>query len=192
MSAGGTIRDLSRNQSIAQPTSIDSCREYAQMEAPCWYAAYTNVRHERRVAAQLEDRLITHFLPTYHSVRRWKDRRKELDLPLFPGYVFVHVASRNRLRVLQISGVVRFVSFGGRPVPLRDDEVESLKNATASGFRTEPHPYLTVGRRVRVKYGPLAGLEGILVRKKDRFRVVISIDLIMRSVATEVQVSDLE
>jgi transcription antitermination factor NusG len=163
-----------------------------QSDAVRWYVAYTNVRHEKSVVKQLEERCINSFLPTYHSVRRWKDRRKELDLPLFPGYVFVHLPSRDRLRVLQVPGVVRFVNFGGHPVPLRDDEIESLKSAMAGGVAAEPHPYLTIGRRVRVKHGPLAGIEGILVRKKDRFRVVISIDLIMRSVATEVQVSDLE
>ena len=157
-----------------------------------WYATYTNARHEKYVSRQLSERGIECYLPTYHSVRRWKDRRKELDLPLFPGYVFVYLSIKDRLRVVQIPGVVRFVSFSGSPAPLESQEIESLKNALSSGIDAEPHPYLKVGRRVRVKHGPLAGMEGILVRKKDKFRVVISLDLIMRSVAAEVEVPDLE
>ena len=157
-----------------------------------WYAAYTCARHEKRVSKQLQERRIDSFLPTYHSVRRWKDRRKELDLPLFPGYVFVHLAGDDRMRVLQVPGVVRFVSFNGRPAPLDNSEIESLRNGIANGVHAEPHPYLKVGRPVRVKHGPMAGTEGILVRKKDKFRVVISVGLIMRSVAVEVQASDLE
>jgi transcription antitermination factor NusG len=157
-----------------------------------WYAAYTNARHEKYVARQLQDRRMDNFLPLYRSVRCWKDRRKEIDLPLFPSYVFVRLAiNSDRTRVLQIPGVVRFVSFNGRPAPLENEEIESLKNAVADGH-AEPHPYLKIGRRVRIKRGPLAGIEGILVRKKDKFRVVISLDLIMRSVATEIEASDLE
>lgn len=157
-----------------------------------WYALYTCPRHEKRVAQQIEQRHISCFLPLYRSVRRWKDRRKELQLALFPGYVFVRIAPRDRLRVLQLSGAVRFVSFNGHPAPLPDGEIEALMNALESGVRAEPHPYLTVGRRVRVKYGPLARSQGILVRRKDRFRVVISLDLLMRSVGVEVDESDIE
>jgi transcription antitermination factor NusG len=157
-----------------------------------WYAAYTCSRHEKHVSRQLRERQIDCFLPVYSSVRRWKDRRKEVEFPLFPGYVFVHIGEAERLRVLQVSSVVHLVSFNGRPAPLQDHEIESLRNGIANGICPEPYPYLKVGRRVRVKYGPLAGIEGFLVRRKDKFRVVISIDLIMRSIAAEVQVADLE
>ena len=149
-------------------------------------------RHEKQVARQLEERRVSCFLPVYRSVRRWKDRRKELELVLFPGYVFVHLDLKDRLRVLQVPSVVRFVSFSGYPAPLPDSEIEALTNGLAGGVRAEPHPYLKVGRRVRVKYGPLAGAQGILVRRKDKFRVVLSIDLIMRSVAVEVDEADVE
>lgn len=173
--------------------ALDAClSDFAEPEPLQWYAAYTNARHEKYVAKQLEDRRIDNFLPTYHSVRRWKDRRKELELPLFPGYVFVHVAGKERLRVLQVPGVVRFVSFNGRPAALDNAEIESLKKTAVSGIDTEPHPYLKVGRQVRIKHGPLAGMTGILVRKKDKFRLVISVDLIMRSIAAEVQTADIE
>jgi transcription antitermination factor NusG len=157
-----------------------------------WYALYTCPRHEKRVAEQIEQRSISCFLPVYRSVRRWKDRRKELELALFPGYVFVRIDLKDRLRVLQLASVVRFVSFNGQPVPLSDGEVKSLMNGLASGVCAEPHPYLTVGRRVRVRYGPMAGMQGILVRRKEGFRLVLSIDLIMRSVMLEVDEADVE
>lgn len=159
---------------------------------PSWYALYTCPRHEKRVAQQIEQRRISCFLPLYRSVRRWKDRRKELELALFPGYVFVRIALEDRLRVLQMASVVRFVSSNGHPVPLPDAEMESLMNGLSQGVRTEPHPYLTVGRLVHVRSGPLAGARGILVRRKHKFRVVLSLDLIMRSVAVEVDEADVE
>jgi transcription antitermination factor NusG len=157
-----------------------------------WYALYTCPRHEKRVAEQIERRSFPCFLPLYRSVRRWKDRRKELDLALFPGYVFVRMALANRLRVLQLPGVVRLVSFHGQPAPLPAEEIEALQDRLSRGLKIEPHPYLRAGRRVQVRSGPMQGLEGIIVRTKDRCRVVLSIDLIMRSVAVEVDEADLE
>jgi len=157
-----------------------------------WYALYTCPRHEKRVVKQIEQHRISCFLPLYRSVRRWKDRRKELELALFPGYVFVRIALEDRLRVLQMASVVRFVSFNGHPVPLPPNEIEALMNGLTRGVRAEPHPYLTVGRRVSVRFGPLAGSQGILVRRKEKFRVVLSLDLIMRSVAVEVDEADIE
>jgi len=157
-----------------------------------WYALYTCPRHEKRVVKQIEQHRISCFLPLYRSIRRWKDRRKELNLALFPGYVFVRIALEDRLRVLQMPSVVRFVSFNGRPLPLPQGEMEALMSGLTSGVRAEPHPYLKVGRRVSVKHGPLAGSQGILIRRKDKFRVVLSLDLIMRSVAVEVDEADVE
>jgi transcription antitermination factor NusG len=157
-----------------------------------WYAAYTNPRHEKRVAGQMDTNHIDCFVPLYRSVRRWKDRRKELELPLFPGYVFVHIALRDRLQVLQLPGVVQFVSFHGKPAALPTFEIEALRNGLARTTMVEPHPYLKMGRRVRVHSGPMAGLEGILIRRKDKFRVVLSIHMIERSVAVEVDETDVE
>lgn len=159
---------------------------------PRWYAAYTSANHEKRVAEQLAARTIEHFLPSYASVRHWKDRRITLQLPLFPGYVFVHMELRNRLQVLQIPGVARLVGFGGTPTPLPQDEIEALRDGLAGGLRAEPHPYLNVGRRTRIKQGPLAGLEGVLLRWKGNWRVVLSLDLIQRSVAVDVDAAMLE
>jgi transcription antitermination factor NusG len=163
--------------------------EYAQ---PRWYAIQTCANHEKRVFAQLGQRTVEAYLPLCGSVRRWKDRRVRLEMPLFPGYVFVHLALRDRLQVLQTPSVVRLVGFSGQPTPLPDQEIEALRHGLTHDVRMEPHPYLKVGRRVRVTTGPLQGLEGILVRKKNRSRFVISLDLIMRSVAAEIDVAELE
>lgn len=154
-----------------------------------WFAAYTNANHEKRVALQVRQRTIEHFLPLYHSMRRWRDRCVKLELPLFPGYVFVRLALRDRLQVLQVPGVVRLVGFNGVATPLPDEEIESLRVALAEGLRAEPHPYLKVGRRVRVTKGPLAGREGLLKRWKGDLRVVLSIESIQRSISIEVDAS---
>src|SRR5271168_3803412 len=131
-----------------------------------WYALYTSPRHEKRVAEQIEQRRICCFLPLYRSVRRWKDRRKELELALFPGYVFVRMALTSKLLVLQLPGVVRLVSCNGQPVALPAAEIEALRTRWSTELKVEPHPYLCAGRRVRVHGGPMQGLEGIIVRRK--------------------------
>jgi transcription antitermination factor NusG len=137
-------------------------------------------------------RSVEHFLPLYQSVRRWKDRQVQLELPLFPGYVFVRLALRDRLQVLEIPSVARLVGFNGTPTPLPDVEIEALKAGLAGGVRAVPHPYLKVGRRVRITAGPLQGLEGIVTRRKNGLRLVVSLDLIRRSVAVEVAMAELE
>lgn len=133
-----------------------------------------------------------HFLPLYASVRRWKDRRVELDLPLFPGYVFVRMALGDRLRVQQVPGVARLVVFDGMPAPLPEQEIDALRASLATGVRAEPHPFLRAGQRVRVKRGVLAGMEGVLLRRKGSLRLVISIELIQRSVAVDADEADVE
>jgi transcription antitermination factor NusG len=156
-----------------------------------WYAAYTWTHHERRVAQQLDERQVENFVPLYRSVRRWKDRRKELQLALFPSYVFVRMDPKDRVRVLQLPGVVSFVNFHGTPAPLPDSEIETLRRGSSNPTKIAPHPYLKVGRRVRVNGGPFAGAEGILVRRREGCRVVVSIDLLMRSVALEIDEADI-
>jgi transcription antitermination factor NusG len=157
-----------------------------------WYAAYTCANHEKRVRDQLEQRSVESFLPVYETVRRWKDRRMQLQLPLFPGYVFVRMALVDRLRVLQVPSVVRLVGFDGHLSALPDEEIEGLKKGLAGGVLAEPHPFLCAGRRVRVKAGPLAGVEGIVIRRKNRLRLVISLELIQRAAMVEVDAADLE
>jgi transcription antitermination factor NusG len=157
-----------------------------------WYAAYTRANHEKRIGDHLDRRGVEFLLPLYETVRRWKDRRVRLHLPLFPGYIFVRMPLCDRLRVLQVPGVVRLLGFSSVPAPLPDEQMEALRKGLALNVRTTPHPYLNVGRRVRVVSGPLAGLRGILARYKNNFRVVLSLELIRRSVAVEVDMADIE
>lgn len=156
-----------------------------------WYAAHTSAKHEKRVAEQLTRKGMEHFLPLYEAVRQWKDRRVRLQVPLFPGYVFVRFALSERLKVLQIAGVARLVGFGDKPVSLPDSEIESLRRGLQGSLKMEPHPYLNERQRVRIIRGPLAGIDGILLRKKGNLRLVVSIDLIMRSVAVDVDAADI-
>ncbi len=156
-----------------------------------WYAAYTAARHEKRVAEQLERKQIEHFLPLYEAIHRWKDRRARVTLPLFPSYVFVRIPLQDRLQVLAVPSVVHLVSFRGTPAPLSDTEIETLRQGLGR-VSAEPHPYLKVGRRVRVKSGPFRGMEGILKRKKDNFRLVLSLDLIMRSIVLDIDGAEVE
>ena len=164
---------------------IDPCE-------PKWYAAYTYSYHEKRVAGQLRERSIAHFLPLYQTVRNWRNGRANLQLPLFPGYVFVQIARADRIRVLGISSVVRLVGTSTGPVVIPDAEIQTLQKGLSSSVHAEPCPYLTVGSRVRIRRGPFSGAEGFLIRKKQKCKVVISLEIIMRSVAVEVDASDVE
>lgn len=164
----------------------------AQNLEPHWYAVYTRANHEKRVANQLAQRLVEHFLPFYDSVRRWKDRKVRLQMPLFPGYVFVRIPLFDQMRILQIHGVVRLVGFDGHPVALPEEEIRTMQNGLKLGVCAKPYRYITAGRRVRVVGGPLAGLQGILLRKKNLARVVVSLDMIKRSVAVEVSLDELQ
>jgi transcription antitermination factor NusG len=159
---------------------------------PRWYAVYTCAHREKNIAEQFGQRSIEQFLPLYEAVHRWKDRRVRLQLPLFPSYVFVRIALGDQLKVLKTPGVVRLVSFNGRPVPLPELEISALQRGLSSGLRAEPHPGLTTGRRVRIKAGPLCGLMGKLVRRKENYRIVISVDSINRSILCEVSLEDVE
>ena len=180
---------LPREAFLSEPADVFSAVNKVSAEQH-WYAVTVCPRHEKAVTAQLESRGMRCFLPVYRSIRKWKDRRKELDLALFPGYVFVNLNLRHRSTVLQARGVVRFVTFQGHPAPVQDTELQSLALGLKAGLRAEPHPYLRRGRRVRVVRGPLVNTEGILVRRKERFRLVLSVDLIMQSVMLEVDEAD--
>jgi transcription antitermination factor NusG len=185
----GTPGVASASPGVVPAQLTESVRVLCELS---WYAVYTRSRHEKRIAEQLERKQIENFLPSYETVRRWKNGRHRVQLPLFPCYTFVRIALADRLEVLKVPGVVRLVSFNGLPVPLADQEITSLRRVLAEGFKAEPHPYLTVGRRVRLTGGPLVGHEGILVRKKNDLGVVLSIDLIHRSVLVHVDAQFLE
>ncbi len=158
-----------------------------------WYAVYTVCRHEKSVARHLEQREIESFLPVYRAQHRWKDGSKMiLDLPLFSGYIFVRIHRKDRVKVLDVPGVLFLLgATNSQPTPLPDFEIETLRSGL-DPLRAEPYPILTVGDRVRIRVGALAGMEGILVRKKNNFRIVLTLDLLMQSIAVEVNGEDLE
>ena len=161
------------------------------VSVPRWYAVYTAPRHEKKVAEHLAVREVEHFVPLYTQVRRWKDgTRATVREPLFPNYVFVHIPVRQRVKVLAAPGVLWIVG-AKEPEPLPDEDIEILRTALP-GRKCEPHPFLTVGNRVRVCRGPLCGAAGVVARIKSELRLVITMDLLMRSVAVEVDAGDLE
>ena len=159
---------------------------------PRWFAVYTTPRHEKHISEILTERQIETFLPLYQTNRQWqKSRPVVLDLPLFPTYVFVRIARQSRVAILGTPGVLSIVGSSKEAWPLPDFEIDALR----SGLRErkiEPHPYLVVGERVRIMAGVMAGVECVLVRKKNDLRVVLSLDTIMRSVAVEVNAGDIE
>ena len=180
---------------LVQPVTADVAKaEEAPLALACqaWFAVFTGTRHEKSVAQHFLERGIENFLPLYSEVHHWTNRRKvAVQLPLFPNYVFVRIDRRERGRVLQVPGVLSLVGCGYDPTPLPDAEIEWLR----SGLHLrhfEPHPYLVVGERVRIKAGPLEGMEGILLRKKNNLRVVLTVALIKQSVAVEVDARDIE
>ncbi|MFL6437973.1 MAG: transcription termination/antitermination protein NusG [Terriglobales bacterium] len=157
-----------------------------------WYAVYTSVNQEKLVAERLNQRGIEHYLPLYETVRRRSDRRVQLSLPLFPGYLFVRIPLLERLKVLEVPRVVRLVGFDATPLAVPQGEIELLQKGLSSAVATEPCEYLKKGCSVRVLSGPFAGAEGILLKRKQGFRVVISIATIMRSFTVEVGEEDIE
>lgn len=157
-----------------------------------WYAACTHPRHEKKAAEHLSNTGVESFLPTYHAVHRWRNGVQAfLELPLFPGYIFVRILPQDWLQVVKSPSVTRLIGFQGTPSPLSECEIERLRSGV-SVLNAEPHPFLRVGERVRIKAGPLTGLEGTLVSKKGKWRFVLSIELIMQAISVEVESSDVE
>jgi len=160
-----------------------------RLNADRWFAVSTRSHHENNVAEQFRGKGLEHFLPLYTSARRWKDRVKVLQMPLFAGYLFVRIFPSQFLDVLQTHGVSKLVG-SPKPLPLEEKEVQQLRTWLSLPLAIEPNPYLRIGQLVRVRRGPLADVEGILVRKKSVFRLVVSVDLIQRSVALEIDAAD--
>ncbi len=155
-------------------------------EAPQWYAVHTFPRHEKRVAEHLRLKSIESFLPLYRSRRRWKNGlRAELELPLFPGYLFTRLSRCEWTSVLQAPSVVTLVGWRGQPQAIPEGEVDTVRRSLEF-LKAEPHPFLAVGDRVRIVSGPLDGVQGLLVRRKQDFRVVLSVEVLARSMAVEV------
>ena len=173
-----------RNEEIASLTG-----------SPCaswWHAPYIRHQHEKVVAQALSGKGFEVFLPQYRTVHRWKDRRKELLLPLFPNYLFIRGGLDRMLSIVTTPGVHALVSWGGRPADIPSEEIEAVRRLVESPLQVEPHPFLKCGDRVRIKSGPLEGIEGILVRKTQGFRLVLSVEMLSKSAAVEVDVSTVE
>jgi transcription antitermination factor NusG len=158
-----------------------------------WFAVYITCRHEKRVAQHLSQREIQHYLPLYRADRKWRDGSKvTLDLPLFPGYLFVHIERSERTSVLSIPGALAIVGgTGGEPASLPDAAINALQSGLKE-HRIEPHPLLCVGQLARIRSGAFAGMEGVVVRKKSGFRIVLTLEQIMQSVAVELSEDDVE
>ena len=150
-----------------------------------WYAVYTCARHEKAIARQFEQRGVMHFLPLYQAIHRWNKRSARVSLPLFPGYVFVRTSNLDRYEPLQVPGVLHYVGTGTTQCPIPDEEIELLRRLLICGKDVGPHPYLATGRSVRITSGPLAGLCGVIERTKSSNRFVVSVEMIKRSIAIE-------
>ena len=159
---------------------------------PNWYALFTRYQHEKSVAFALSNKNLEVYLPLYRSVRQWQDRVKQLYFPLFPGYVFIRDGMDRQLQILTTPGIIHIVGWGGQPAIVPQDQLDAVRQIIESNLRVETHPFLRFGDRVRVKTGPLQGLEGILTRKKGEARLVVSMEMLGRSAAVEIDVMNVE
>ena len=167
-------------------------RSFAVVKPRKWFAIHTRSRHEKRVSQHLAERGIESFLPLYKSERHWTHYRNVvLDLPLFPSYLFVHISPQERIRTLNVSGVLSLISQGSIPIPLPDDEIACLRSGLQLR-KFEPHPYLAAGTKARIKAGPFAGMQGVVLHNKSGLRVVLTVELVMQSVAVEVNADEIE
>jgi len=157
-----------------------------------WWAVYTRHQHEKAVSEMLSAKGFDVFLPLYESTRRWKDRRKVLSLPLFPCYLFVRGGIDRRRQVLTTPGVHMILYRGQHVAIVPDSEIEAIQRAVEGPLRVEPHPFLKCGTRVRIKRGTLEGVEGILVREKNLYRLILSVEMLAQSVAVEIDASSVE
>jgi transcription antitermination factor NusG len=157
-----------------------------------WYALYTRHQHEKHVASALSGKGFEVFLPLYTAVHRWKDRDKQLSLPLFPCYLFLRNPFDRWTPILATPGVHSVVGFAGQPAMIHCSEIEAVRRVVESPMKAEPHPFLKCGDRVRLRAGPLRGLEGILLRKKNLWKLLVSVEMLQRSVAVEVDASIVE
>jgi transcription antitermination factor NusG len=161
-------------------------------DTTAWWVLYTRHQHEKTVAEMLSAKGFEVFLPLYESMRRWKDRSKMLTLPLFPCYVFVRGGIHRRLQVVTTPGVHMILFHGENVAIIPEIEVDAIRKAVEGPFRVEPHPFLKCGERVRVTRGSLEGVEGVLVRKKNLYRLILSVSMMAQSVAVEIDATDVE
>jgi transcription antitermination factor NusG len=159
-------------------------------QQPRWYALKTRSRHEKRVRDQLVQRDIDTFLPVHDCWRQWKDRKKKVELPLFPGYCFARFPLVERLRVLNVLGVAELVSIAGRPEPIEERELTAIQQLVSTKLQYDPHPFLEEGMDVEVVRGPLAGVRGKLLRKDRITRLVLAVTLVRQAAVVEIHPAD--
>lgn len=162
------------------------------MSTPRWYAIATKPRHEKVVSKQLQSGSFESFLPVIRTLSRWKDRRVEIERPIFPGYVFTRIDLLERTKLYTVPGIVRIISFNGKPAPIDDSEIEGIRTCLTRGRFPAPYPFPALGDRVVVVSGALQGLRGLVVRNKKQCRIVVSIRLIHQSVSVEIDANLLE
>ncbi|GBD39971.1 Transcription antitermination protein RfaH [bacterium HR37] len=171
----------------------NSYEELGEQEREClWYAVYTKSRHEKVAEINLRVRGVRTFLPLREVVSQWKDRKKLISVPLFPSYLFVNIRKEDIYKVIYTRGVLKVVGCNGTPVPIPKEQIESVRVLVESKLKYDPYPYFDKGREVIIKSGPLQGVVGRIVDKKSKHKVVLSIDLIKRSVCVEIDVLDIE
>jgi transcription antitermination factor NusG len=178
---------------LSPPESvIVSPAEFDHMIHPAWYALYTRSRHEKKLLGELTDRSSDVFLPMREVLSRWKDRKKRIWLPLFPGYIFVRQVDtpENRFRVLNMPGAVRFIGHEGHADRIPDEQINAVRRFLETSIAIDPYPYIRMGQRVEIIAGPLKGIQGILIQKKGRFRFVLRVYLIRQAVSIEIDASD--
>jgi transcription antitermination factor NusG len=163
-------------------------------EGPNWYAVHTKARHEKRVAALFDEKHICTFLPLLHQIHRWSDRRCKVEVPMFSCYAFVHVvqAIDERLKILRTPGVLGFVGCERQGTPIPREQIESLRTAISQNIPCLPHPFVNAGMRVRIRGGSLDGVEGILERQGSDQSLVVSVELLQRSISIRVKGYDIE
>ena len=169
-------------------TAIAISSEFWQQ--PRWYAIKTRSRHEKRVRDQLVQRDVDTFLPLCESWRQWKDRKKKVELPLFPGYCFARFPLVEKLRVLNVLGVANLVGINGRPEPIHEDELAAIQQLVSTKLQYDPHPFLQEGMDVEVVRGPLAGVRGKLLRKDRVTRLVLAVTLLRQAAVVEIHPAD--
>jgi transcription antitermination factor NusG len=160
----------------------------SELEAPAWFAVQTRPRHEKKVSAELREKGVSAFLPLVSSTRQWSDRSRVVEMPLFPQYVFVRIAQTldTRVSVLRTNGVTSFVGTRGIGVPIPDEQMERVQTVVARGIPVTPHSFLNVGSRIRIRGGALDGLQGILIAVNGDQTLVVSVELIQRSIAIRI------
>ena len=183
---------MNKSFNTFQEDNIDhfNMEKSSSEDLKCWYAVYTIVRHEKKVQASLCRRDIENFLPLRDFVSQWKDRKKRVQIPIFPGYLFVNISmdnSRDLLHIYNTNGVIRILGNNGQHTPIPVEQINSVKKLLDCGLNYDLYPYLSEGKKVVVTRGPMEGVTGKVVKRKGKDRLIVSVDLIKRSVGIEVE-----